>query len=48
MTEDVDLVVRANRMLSPEGERSAIVLVADGRIVRLGGVDDPVTGTPLV
>ncbi len=48
MTEDVDLVVRANRVLTPEGERSAIVLVADGRIVRVGDMDERVTGSPVV
>lgn len=48
MTGGADLVARANRVLTPEGERRATVLVVDGRIVRVGDVDDPVTGTPLV
>ena len=48
MSEQVELVVRADRVLTPEGERSAIVLVADGRIVRVGDVDEHVSGVPVV
>ena len=33
----VDLLVRARRVIVPEGERAASVLVADGRVVDVGG-----------
>jgi len=33
----VDLLVRARRVIVPEGERPASVLVADGRVVDVGG-----------
>ena len=48
MSNDVDLVVRANRVLTPDGERRATVLVVDGRVVRVADVDEPVTGCPVV
>ncbi len=48
MREQIDLVVRAERVLTPEGVRSAIVLVAEGRIVDIGDVDEQVSGAPVV
>lgn len=48
MTNGADLVVRANRVLTPEGERPATVVVVDGRIVRVTDVDEPVSGGDVV
>ncbi len=48
MTEPVELVVRANRVLTPDGERRATVWVADGRIVRVGDVDEPLASSSVV
>ncbi|MGA8846261.1 MAG: allantoinase AllB [Nocardioides sp.] len=48
MNEAIDLVVRGDRVLTPDGVRAAVVLVSGGRIVRVGGVDEAVPDAPVV
>jgi allantoinase len=44
----VDLLVRARRTVTDRGEVPASVAVQSGRIVRVGGIDDPVTAAEVV
>ena len=48
MTELLDLVVRARRIVTPAGEVAGCVGVRDGRIVTIEGHDADLTGTELV
>jgi allantoinase len=43
-----DLVLRARRLVDPEGERPGTIAVRDGRIVQVGGLDEPVDATEVV
>ncbi len=42
------LIVRGQRVITPEGVRAASVHLENGRIVRVGGVDDVATGAEVV
>lgn len=44
----VDLLIRGNRVVTPEGIRPASVAITEGRIVEVGGVDRIAAGTNVI